>query len=114
MKEIRIKEGKTIRTPWLRASEAAAYCGVSVSYFDKHAEELPHQGSGRVRIYHEHILDQWINGELDVPFFGSSSAEPKPRRRRSAPISEDYPLRHPATGKVYNGKKNSSAESHAD
>ena len=47
MKEVFLKNGKIIRTPWLKPEEAAAYCGISRGNFDKRSKRLPHGGDGR-------------------------------------------------------------------
>ena len=86
MKKVVVKEGKTVHTPWLRPSEAAAYCSISRTLFDKLAAGLPHGGGRTVRIYHVNVLDDWIAGRLDVPFDPAEEEAPvrRPRRRREA------------------------------
>ena len=81
MKEVSLKNGKTIKTPWLRIEEAAAYCGLSSSAFTDHARDLPHGGNSRTRIYNTKILDAWLDGTLDIPF--NPDALPKRPLRRS-------------------------------
>jgi hypothetical protein len=87
VKKVVVKEGKTVHTPWLRPSEAAAYCSISRTLFDKLAAGLPHGGGRTVRIYHVNVLDDWIAGRLDVPFDPADPDEgqapaKQPRRRR--------------------------------
>jgi hypothetical protein len=91
------KKNKTIQSPWYRPEDAAAYCGLSRSEFDERAKLLPHAGKYRLRIYHQNILDQWLMGDLDVPF----DPEEKPlqivRRVARAPLVGG--IMHPRTGK---------------
>jgi len=62
------KGERVVKSPWLRPEEAAAYCGISRSMFEKRAERLPCRRDGRTRLYHVKVLDQWLEGSLDVPF----------------------------------------------
>lgn len=78
MREIIFDEGKkVVKSPWLRAEEAAAYCGLSRATFDRRAAavELPHRGNTRTRVYNVSILDKWIEGQLDVPFYPPEKTE---------------------------------------
>lgn len=103
MKEVELKDGRTIKTPWLRIEEAALYCGISRSTFEDKAFAVPHGGSDRTRLYHVKILDQWMSGGIpDVPF----TREKIGRRRRTVRVSaaasgDDWALTDPVTGKVY-------------
>lgn len=93
MKEVKFKNGKTITTPWLRPDEAAAYCGVSRAFFDKHGRDLPHGGNDRTRLYKVQLLDSWVNNELDIPFAPPSEEKKKPQRRIKRHYTEvDEPL----------------------
>ena len=65
MKEITFKNNRSIRTPWLRIGEAAAYCGLSRFAFSAHGSHLPHGGNNRTRIYHVDVLDDWIANRFD-------------------------------------------------
>jgi len=107
MREMIFEDGKkVVKSPWLRPAEAAAYCGISRSTFDERASavNLPHGGDSRLKLYHTEVLDRWIGGVLDVPFF----PEPiKPRQRRfRMPIEDEnkeWVLVNPVNGKVYRG-----------
>ena len=109
MKEISLKDGRIIKTPWLRIDEAAAYCGLSRTAFTKHAQALPHGGDPRTRLYDEKILDAWIRNELpDIPFTladDESAGVSKKKGPRTSRIPADMPLIHPRTGKVYASKE---------
>ena len=66
MREIVSDDGKkVVKSPWLRRLDAAAYCGVSSTFFDAHCGELPHGGDVRTRVYHVDVLDKWIK-ELKI------------------------------------------------
>ena len=102
MKESDLKNGKVIKTPWLRIEEAAAYCGISKTKFVDSAKDVPHGGDPRTRLYHVKILDAWINNELNVPF----SPEKKPKRRKSLnDDKEELMIVDPNNGKVYRSPK---------
>jgi hypothetical protein len=66
MKEIITKKG-IIKTPWFRVDEAADYCGLSTTDFMKYAKDLPCYGNARIKVYHVDTLDEWLDGELDIP-----------------------------------------------
>lgn len=102
MKEIPLKNGKTIRTPWLRVDEAAAYCGVVRSTFEERCRELPHGGSRKLRLYHVTVLDAWLKGELEVSFDRDPEDDTgrRPRRR----VRRSGEMRHlilPQTGEIF-------------
>lgn len=84
MREIITKNGKAIKTLWLRVDEAAAYCGLSRTGFMNGAKDLPHGGDPDIRLYHVEVLDAWIKGELDVPFSPGEKTrdDHRPRRRK--------------------------------
>jgi hypothetical protein len=90
------KKNKTIQSPWYRTEDAAAYCGLSRSAFDDRAFALPHAGKYALRIYHEKILDQWLMGELGIPF---DKEEPAPEPRRITHVKHVEGYTHPRTGK---------------
>lgn len=100
MKEISFKNNRSIRTPWLRIDEAAAYCSLSRSAFLAHANNLPHGGSNRTRIYHVDILDDWIANrfEEDTPgnYQGVSNIKTK-----DMPVGESMELVNPKNGKIF-------------
>ena len=101
MREVFFKD-RIVKSPWLRINEAAAYCGISRTMFDARslAVDLPHGGDNHTRIYHVKVLDRWIEGTLEVPFF----PPPAKRRRRirlTAKEEEKTVLVNPVTGKIY-------------
>lgn len=99
MKEVTLKKGKIIKTPWLRIEEAAAYCGLSRSAFNDHSRDLPHSGNERTRLYNVKILDAWLSGTLDIPF---DPLKKKKNRWRQLPFQRaELGLVDPGTGKVY-------------
>ena len=106
MREVTIKPGRIVKSPWLRIDEAAAYCGISRSMFDCHARELPFGGDRRTRLYHVKELDRWVRGDLDVPFTTSEEGGKTPRRRifRRDMDDVDMVLTDPVTGKVFRSK----------
>lgn len=69
-----------IETPYYRPAEAADYCRISRASFDIRAEEIPHTGEGHLKVYHQKVLDQWMNGDLGIPFDKEETAE-KPKVR---------------------------------
>jgi hypothetical protein len=105
MKEIVLKNGKTIRTPWLRVEEAAAYCGVVRSTFEERCKDLPHGGSRKIRLYHVKILDAWLKGDLDVSFDAEREKKERVRRPRRQGRVVDLTMVHPITGKLYPTKE---------
>jgi len=80
MKEVTMKNGTIIKTPWLRVREAAAYCSISRTMFTERAKGLPHGGDSRTRLYNFKLLDAWVNNELDIPFSPSKTLPPVRRR----------------------------------
>lgn len=101
MKEVTLKNGKVVKTPWLRIEEAAAYCGLSRSAFNDHSRDLPHSGNERTRLYNVKILDAWLNGTLDIPFDPPEKLGKRKIKRREPVGNEDQSLVHPITGKVF-------------
>ena len=91
---------KVVKSPWLRIAEAAAYCGISRSMFTEHSEDLPHGGDYRTRLYHVDVLDDWIAGQLEVPF-RKGRRQARQRVMRRPVTDEEMFLVHPGTGKVY-------------
>ena len=105
MREVTIKPGRIVKSPWLRIDEAAAYCGISRSMFDCHARELPFGGDRRTRLYHVKELDRWVRGDLDIPFSRQDDGQSAPIRRRMFKQSlDEMALVDPVTGKVYRTK----------
>jgi len=104
MREVVIKAGRTVKSPWLRIEEAAAYCGISRGMFYKHAQKLPFGGDRRTRLYHVKELDRWVRGELDVPFTDVPEGKKPVRRRVFRHSLDDMALVDPGTGKVYRSK----------
>ncbi|MCK9362100.1 MAG: helix-turn-helix domain-containing protein [Syntrophales bacterium] len=95
------KDGKIkeITSPWYRVEEAAAYCGISRTEFDERARELPHAGKYRLRLYHQSVLDAWLNDTLGIPFDPEDKPVRRPLRRRNRPPLEG--ITNPRTGKFY-------------
>jgi len=106
VREVMIKPGRVVKSPWLRIDEAAAYCGISRSMFDQHSRELPFGGDKRTRLYHVKELDRWVRGDLDVPFTLKEEEGRRPKRRvfRHSVDQDDMVLTDPRTGKVYRPK----------
>jgi hypothetical protein len=101
MKEIKLKNDRTVKTPWLRIEEAAKYCGLSRAAFIEHAKNLPHGGDSRTRIYNIKVLDAWIANELDIPFSPEKANKKEiPRRKKTDSEGEDV-LVHPNNGEIY-------------
>ena len=106
MKEIKLGNGRTITTPWLRRDEAAKYCGISQSMFDSHSRDLPHGGDARVRLYDVRVLDKWMNNEIpECPFDLPKKKAKKPKNRTVLKEDEDMTLVHPKNGKTYKMKE---------
>lgn len=103
MKEISLKDGTKIKTPWLRSSEAALYCGISRTTFDIRSIGIPFAGDKRMRLYHTKTLDLWMEGRLEIPFTKEKKGERRPRIRRQVSWSNDdeKPLVDPVNGKIY-------------
>lgn len=107
MKQVDLKNGKKVKTPWLRIDEAAAYCGISRSTFTKYAaEKLSHGGDRRIKLYDTKILDAWIRNELDIPFNPDLKL---PARRRRNPKNlkdnEETTFVDPSNNKVHRIKE---------
>ena len=107
MKEVTLSNGRTIKTPWLRIEEAAAYCGLSRSAFTEHSmsKDIPHSGNERTRLYNIKVLDAWLNGTYGPPF--ETEIKPTTRRRRQPhkKPGERIGLIHPITGKIFKPKE---------
>ncbi|MBW2653634.1 MAG: helix-turn-helix domain-containing protein [Deltaproteobacteria bacterium] len=100
IKKVTFKNGKVILTPWLRIEEAAAYCGLSRSAFTDHTRNLPHAGNERTRLYNIKILDDWLNGNLDIPFDPDEKTKIR-RRHYQKSVERSIGLVHPITGKIF-------------
>ncbi len=105
MKEIKLKNGRIVKTPWLRIEEAASYCGLSRTAFTDHAKNLPHGGDQRTRIYHIKVLDAWIANELDTPFSAEKCNQTRIPRHRKPNSKDEDALVHPDNGKIYKSKE---------
>lgn len=103
MREVVFTKDRVVKSPWLRIAEAAAYCGISRTMFDERslAVDLPHGGDNRTRLYHVKILDRWIEGLLDVPFYPAPARRRQRRIRITAEEEEELTLVNPVSGKVY-------------
>lgn len=67
MKKVTLKDGQVvIETCWLVAEEAAAYCGVSKSTFQRYRHEIPAAGLNG-RLFHTNVLDWWLGGCCGPP-----------------------------------------------
>ena len=75
MKIIELKEGLQILTPWLRSREAAAYCGISITSFERHAKELEHGTVGFTKVYHIDVLDTFCEKIRTPEEFGGKNDE---------------------------------------
>jgi predicted site-specific integrase-resolvase len=62
MKIIKTSNNKHITTPWMSPDEAATYCGVSRSTFDRWQKiiELPYAGDKNNRRYLEETISGWL------------------------------------------------------
>jgi len=96
MRIFETKKGRVVHSPWYRPEEAAAYCGISRPEFDARAKDVPHAGKYRLKIYHQNILDQWLNGDLGVPFDPEEKPCAKVTRIR---VQRCAGITHPRTGK---------------
>ena len=100
MKEVTLKNGVVIKTPFMKTVEAAAFCGLARSTFESKGKNLPYAGSSKNRRYHVDVLTAWIEGRLDgIPF----DPEKTVTGRRKPPMARGKfrGLVHPITGKVY-------------
>lgn len=105
MKEIRLGNGRTITSPWLRREEASLYCGISQSMFDSHSINLPHGGTARNRLYHVHVLDKFMNNEIpDCPFDMPKKLGKRPRKV-VLDKNQDMTLINPKNGKAFEIKE---------
>jgi hypothetical protein len=94
------KKNKTISSPWYRPEDAAAYCGISRTEFEERARELPHAGKYRLRLYHESVLDAWLNDTLlGIPFDPEEKPAKRPLLRRNRQPLEG--ITNPRNGKFY-------------
>lgn len=66
MKVVKIGKDKII-TPWLTAEEAAVYCAMSPSTFNRrrHKEKLPVGNFGGNPRFYSPVLDEWMKGKAD-------------------------------------------------
>jgi len=100
------EQTRVITSPWLRASEAAAYCGISNTMFWANCDKLPHGGNPRTKLYNVAVLDAWINNELEIPFAGQEPPK-KPARSRRPQAKKDQGddgMTNPRTGRRINGR----------
>lgn len=102
LKEITLKDGTKISSPWLRIDEAAAYCGMARSSFMRRAAQVPYGGTYSLRTYHVDVLDAWMDGKLDVLFEPDKGREPARRPGRNGEGSKKtFVLTVPATGETF-------------
>lgn len=95
MRIVEGKNGRLIHSPWYRPEDAAAYCGISRTEFDARAKNVPHAGKKSLKLYHQNILDKWLNGELGIPFDVEEKKPFKQIHRSGAILG----ITHPRTGK---------------
>jgi hypothetical protein len=82
MKQIKIKPGIVISSPWYTTQEAAAHCGLARSTFLEKALRggLPCCGDDKNKRYRVEDLDRWIvNGYLYPWAEGASTGESRSR-----------------------------------
>ncbi|MCX5818423.1 MAG: helix-turn-helix domain-containing protein [Deltaproteobacteria bacterium] len=104
MKQIEVKPGIVILTPWYTQAEAAAHCGMARSTFvlKAIAGGLPCHGDETNKRYEAEELDRWIANRFRFP--ESETAAPgSSRKARRAPGAKGRGLRNPQTGEFYRG-----------
>ena len=76
MKQIKIKPGIVILSPWYNIREAAAHCGMARSTFmyKAHITGLPSAGDVRNKRYKVEDLDRWISNGFRYPGMENSSS----------------------------------------
>ena len=57
-------KGEELTTPWLKAGEAAMYCGMSLSTFNRFAKDIPRIIGGKPK-YHAKVLDAFMAGKRE-------------------------------------------------
>ena len=101
MRTVEVRKGRVVESPWYRPEDAAAYVGLSISEFYARAKDVPHGGGRRLRLYHEKVLDRWLNGELPgIPFDPEDKPKEQPRRRRFFGDPGTVGIINPNNGKV--------------
>jgi hypothetical protein len=107
MKQIEVKPGTVVVSPWYKTEEAAAYCGMARSTFEEKANKggLPRGGDINNKRYQAEDLDRFIANGFRYPGTEEEAAEGKTRRRRVrlAPAGDFLGIIHPRTGKIYGG-----------
>jgi hypothetical protein len=106
MKQIEIKPGIVVLSPWYNTVEAAAHCGMARSTFTEKATKggLPCGGDVNNKRYQVEVLDQWISHGFLYP--GTEEAVPGKSRRgriRYTPPGDGAGLVDPFTKRVYGG-----------
>jgi hypothetical protein len=108
MKQIEVKPGIVVLSPWYNTVEAAAHCGMARSTFTEKAIRggLPCGGDVNNKRYQAEDLDRWIANGLLYP--GLNCPAPGKTRRgriRYAPSCDGEGLVDPFTKRVYGGEK---------
>jgi hypothetical protein len=69
MKQVAIRSGIVVSSPWYNTVEAAAHCGMSRSTFTEKATRggLPCGGDANNRRYRVDDLDRWIVNGFQYP-----------------------------------------------
>jgi len=65
MKKIQMGKGEEVSTPWLTSDEAALYCNMSRTSFNKICKGIPRSEGGKPK-YHTKVLDGFMSGEEDL------------------------------------------------
>ncbi len=69
MREVRLPSGVSVWTPYHNAEEAAAFCRMSRVYFMRNGgTKLSHTKRGRLRVWKEDVLVDWMEGPVPVPY----------------------------------------------
>lgn len=107
MKQVKVKTGIDVWSPWYNIDQAAAYCGTARSTFTEKAIAggLPCHGDADNKRYQEEELDRFIANGFRFP--GTETAAPgatlKRRRFSRYRPAVEGGLVDPKTGKVYGG-----------
>jgi hypothetical protein len=106
MKQIKVKPGIVVLSPWYNTVEAAAHCGMARSTFTEKSIKggLPCGGDVNNKRYQAEDLDRWVANGFRYP--GTEEAAPgktRGRRARYAPAGDGEGLVDPVTKRVYGG-----------
>jgi hypothetical protein len=82
VREVKLPSGVSVWTPYHNPEEAAVFCRMSRAYFLRvGGENLPHTRRGKLRVWKEDVLVDWMEGRGPIPYVPEERAGKKGDKR---------------------------------